>query len=146
MLLTTDNLIRVLLAGLFFGLWPLFLSKSGLNVGNASTFYFAIVTLAIVLAFTFQDAASVAGARWGYLVAAAAASAAGVILFNRMLASAGPKEVGSYFVIMVLVQISIPVIYDVALSAGKIPPARLAGFACAVAAAVLLTMKVKPAD
>jgi hypothetical protein len=109
--------VRSLLAGLCFGIWPLLMQRSGLT-GNFSSFVFTAIVLVCVTPFTFGNVGSLTSVNWGVTVAAGIFSSIGVMSFNGMLAKATPQNVSSLFVLMIVVQVSIPAIYSVTQNGG----------------------------
>lgn len=138
---TMDNLIvKAVVAGLFFGAWPLLMNRGGLS-GNISSLIFAAVVLVCVIPFAMRPIVSgtvdLAQARWTMVILAGVTSAAGMMVFNGMLAKATPQSVGTLFVLMILVQTTVPVVYDAVMNGG-ISLMKAAGFVLAAAAAFLL--------
>ena len=132
-----DNLqIKALLAGLFFGLWPLFMNKSGLN-GNVSAMAFSGLVLVFVSPFALSNIGDLSNIKWLMVVGAGLFGALGVMSFNGMLAKATPQAVSTLFVLMIVVQTAIPAVYQVIMNGGLSLTKGL-GFALAAIAAVLL--------
>lgn len=134
-------LVRALIAGALFGAWPLFMSKSGLN-GNVGTLVFSVVVLVSVIPFAWHTLATTPGsfaqANWTMTIAAGVFGGIGVLVFNSMLASTTPQNVGTYFVIALLVQTALPAVYSMVMNGG-VSPTKVAGFVLAAVAGVLLT-------
>ena len=78
------------------------------------------------------------GINWKMVAAAGIAGAIGVLFFNGMLAKATKENVGMLFVIMIVVQTTIPAI-NYAIMNGGMSPSKIIGFVMAFAAAILLT-------
>jgi hypothetical protein len=131
-----DLKIRAMLAGLSFGLWPLFMNRSRLN-GNMSSLAFGAVATIVVLPFALRSLRGAAAADWNMVMIAGVLGACGLLFFNAVLAKASPTEVGRLFVLMVVVQISIPALYQVILNR-HLSIGTACGFAAAVLAACLL--------
>ena len=132
-----DNLlIKAILAGIFMGLWPLFMNKTGLN-GNVAVVIFSALVAIVVIPFAVVDFGNMANVRWWVLAITVILGAAGMIFFNGMLAKATPQSVGTLFVLMIIVQTSIPAIYQV-IQNGGISLMKGAGFLLAIIAAILL--------
>ena len=107
--------IRALLAGVFFGIWPLFMNRSGLP-GNASAMVFALGSGLLVAWFgIFELRATTVSIAWTMVLAACVTGAAGLVNFNTMLYKSTPQEVGSLFVTMIMVQIAVPLIYQIVI-------------------------------
>lgn len=125
------------MAGVFFGIWPLLMNRSGLS-GNVATAAFTAIVLIGVVPFAFASGgASLGSANWTAVALAGALGALGLLSFNGMLAGASTAAVGQLFVLMTVVQIAIPAIYHVVMT-GDIQLTKLAGFAAAIVAAFLL--------
>ncbi|MFA6432556.1 MAG: hypothetical protein WCV82_01950 [Candidatus Paceibacterota bacterium] len=131
-----DLQIKALLAGVFFGIWPLFMSKSGLN-GNVSAMAFAGCVLIFVTPFALNSMGSVGNVNWWMVIAAGVFSAIGVLLFNGMLAKATTQNIGTMIVLQVIAQVVIPAVYQTIMS-GNISAIKISGFALAAIASVLL--------
>jgi hypothetical protein len=126
------------LAGIFFGIWPLFMNKSGLS-GNVSSAIFSLGTLVVLIPVALgSNGFNLPQANWAMVAFACVTAALGLLSFNGMLAGATAKEVGTLFVIMILVQTATPSLYSVVMNGG-ITLSKLAGFALAIVAGVLLT-------
>lgn len=128
--------IKALLAGVCFGLWPLFMNRSGLN-GNASTIVLSCVILAFIFPFTVGELWNLGTVKWYMVLGAGIFSALGMLVFNSMLSKATPQSVGLLFVLMIIAQTAVPAVYQTVMSGG-ISFARGSGFVLAVIAAVLL--------
>lgn len=123
-------------AGILFGIWPLFMNRSGLS-GNLGTFVFAAVVLLCVLPFAITSLHNIRTSHWIWAVAAGIFGAIGLLAFNSVLSKATPQTVGTFFVLMIVVQIVVPAIYQ-AIMSGGLPLTKIAGFVLAAVAAVLL--------
>ncbi len=132
-----DALIRTIIAGLFFGMWPLLMNRSGL-AGNLSSAAFAGIALLIVLPFAvhggFQSLQTV---KMSFVVAAGIAGGIGLLAFNGMLARVTREQVGMMFVIMIMVQATVPVVYHIVMT-GDYSLRKLAGILAAFVAIILL--------
>lgn len=129
--------VRALLAGLFFGMWPLFMNRSGLS-GNISALAFTVGVLVIVSPFALYELRSTStDVTWMMVVVACVAGAFGLLAFNGMLAKASSQTVGSLFVMMLVVQIATPALYQV-VNDGGFTTTKAVGFAAAILAAFLL--------
>jgi hypothetical protein len=129
--------IKAAMAGIFFGLWPLFMNRSKLS-GNVSSALFSLIVFVCVLPFAIGGLKSVAGMDWKMAAAAGIAGAIGVMCFNGMLAKATKEDVGMLFVIMIVVQTTIPAAYSIYMN-GSMSPTKGIGFVLAFVAAILLT-------
>lgn len=130
--------VMSLLAGLFFGLWPLLMSRSGLS-GNVSSMAFAGLVFIFVTPFAIGNIASIdaSSVKWTLVVGAGLLGAVGVMCFNGMLAGAERKDLGTLFVLMIVVQTAVPTVYDAIINRGM-SPTKGAGVLLAAIAAVLL--------
>ena len=128
--------VKALLAGLFFGLWPLLMNKSGLS-GNVSAMAFSGLVLVFVTPFAIGDIGHMTNIRWMMVVGAGLFGAVGVMFFNGMLARATPQSVSTLFVLMIVVQTAVPAIYQAIINGG-VSLTKGIGFALAAIAAVLL--------
>jgi len=129
--------LKALLSGIAWGIWPLFMAKSGVS-GNVSSTVFSIVVVIGVLPFALSNMGrSMAGANWTMVVIAGLISAGGLLLFNGMLAGSTRHNVGALIVVMTLAQTAVPALYQV-ISDGRLTITRGIGFAAAFIAAVLL--------
>lgn len=142
----TELHVRALLAGLFFGIWPLLMNRSGLT-GNVSSGAFAFGVLVLVLPFTLHEFANIPVIRgdWKVVVGASVCGAVGVLLFNGLLSKTTPQMVSSLFILMLVVQIVTPALYDVVVN-GRLTIPKGVGFAAAILAALLLALPYKPSS
>ncbi|MFZ2522588.1 MAG: hypothetical protein WAX44_03705 [Minisyncoccia bacterium] len=131
--------LRAILAGLFFGVWPLLMNRSGLG-GNISAAVFSGTSFLLVLPLALSGASATlfTSAKWLYALTAGLAGAIGVIAFNGGLAKSTPQNVGSFFVMMMCVQIAVPVANHIA-SNGGLSVRNAFGFFFAFIAAYLLS-------
>jgi hypothetical protein len=130
--------IRAILSGVFFGLWPLFMNRSGLT-GNISSAVFALGSLIVVSPFAFYKlcSATTANVAWVMVAGACVSGGLGLLAFNEMLSKATPKTVGPLIVLMVVVQITVPALYKT-IQDGGLTVSKSIGFAAAILAAFLL--------
>jgi len=103
--------MKALLAGFLFGVWPLCMNKSGLS-GNTSSAVFSFFVLLFVIPFAIRGFGDVVQTNWLITITAGGFAAAGVLCFNGMLAKANPKEVGILVVLMIIMEIVVPAIYQ----------------------------------
>jgi cytochrome c oxidase subunit IV len=129
--------INALLAGLFFGIWPLFMNRSGLS-GNASAMAFSGLVAIFVAYFGIRDFSQSTDIKWVMVICAGLFGAVGVMCFNGMLAKATPQNVGTLFVLMIVIQTAVPALYQVIMNGG-LSLNKIVGFVLAACAAVLLT-------
>lgn len=132
-----DNLTtKAILAGLLFGIWPLFMNKSGLS-GNTSSLAFATVVLICLLPFSYKGISEIPQSAWWWAVVAGVIASLGLLAFNGMLAKATVANVGTLFVLMIVVQTAVPALYQCVMD-GSISWTKGAGFVLAAASAFLL--------
>ncbi len=128
--------MMAIVAGLFFGAWPLLMNRSGLS-GYLSAFVFAALALMTVTPFAFSQGFSGLKSSSPFLyLGAGMAGGVGVIIFNSVLSQASYKDVGSLFLVMIMAQITVPSIYN--MVENGVEPKKLAGIAAAVIATILL--------
>jgi len=133
-----DSQSKALIAGVFFGVWPLLMQRSGLG-GNVSSLAFAVLVALCVSPFALSNIGDLSSVKWAFVVGAGIAGAVGILSFNGMLAKATPTNVSTLFVLMIVTQTAIPAVYGVIMNGGKVSLTRLVGFALAFASAILLT-------
>ena|SRR6185369_1538517 len=130
--------VKAAIAGIFFGAWPLLMNRSKME-GNVSSAFFSLVVLLCVLPFAISGIKDIpSDVNWKMAVGAGMIGACGVMCFNGMLAKASKENVGSLFVVMIIVQTAIAAAYYVCMNGG-ISPTKGVGFLLAFAAAILLT-------
>ncbi len=131
-------IFKAVAAGILFGIWPLFMSRSGLN-GFVSAAAFSTLTLLVILPFALYQNGGwmLPTANWGLVIAAGVLAGIALLFFNSMLSQAMPHNVGTLFVICLLAQIVAPAIYQSAMSGG-ITLSQLGGYAAAGLSAYLL--------
>ena len=129
--------LRAVLAGVFFGIWPLLMNRSGLT-GNVSSAVFALGALIVVSPFALYEFSGVTtSVVWTMVVGACIFGGLGLLAFNGMLSKATPETVGSLFVVMIVVQVATPALYQV-INGGGLTVSKAIGFAAAILAALLL--------
>jgi len=129
--------IKAIIAGMFFGAWPLLMNRSNLNA-SVSAVVFSVVVLAIVFPFSINSWSNLTNINWTMAVLAGVAGAVGLLLFNGMLSKATVDSVGTLFVLSLVAQITVSSIYKVLMS-GDISLGKGVGFVLAALSAVLLT-------
>ncbi|HLD06037.1 MAG TPA: hypothetical protein VJC16_00700 [Candidatus Nanoarchaeia archaeon] len=97
---------NAVLAGIFFGLWPLIMNRSGLNLITSSAVFYS-VGLLVVMPFALRGA-SFAGGNGTVAAAAGLAGVLGLLAFNAMLAKTAPQQAAMMFMVMIVVQIAVP--------------------------------------
>lgn len=130
--------VKAILAGIFFGAWPLLMNRSGLS-GNVSSVMFCLLVLIGVTPFAiYSNGFTIPTANWTLVILAGFFGAIGLLSFNGMLASASPQNVGTLFVLMIVVQTAVPALYQTIMSGGFPPIDKACGYAAAAVAAYLL--------
>ncbi len=132
-----DLYFKTVFAGICFAFWPLCMNRSHLN-GYVSSACFSLATLIGVLPFALSsNGLTIPSADWKMVGLAGIFGALGLMSFNGMLARVSPQNLGTFFVIMNLVQFAV-VATAQAITTGSLPPQRLAGYAFAAIATYLL--------
>ncbi len=136
-------MVMAISAGLCFGAWPLFLMRSGLK-GNVASLAYGLggsfmLTLVVLIPLLLKGGISqeFSEFRWQPFVIAVVLGMPALIMFNTMLKQAGPADAGKLFVIMVIVQVCVPAVYDCIVNK-HISLMKLAAFASAVLTVILL--------
>ncbi len=131
-------IISSVFVGIFWGIWPLLMNKSGLN-GNISSLAFVVVMFLFILPFNIGGVAKIPpGVNWILVIAAGIFGAIGTLIFNKMLHEASVKNVGLLIVIEILVCLVISAVYQVCNNG--ITLKQGIGFVFASIAAILLTV------
>jgi hypothetical protein len=86
--------VRAMLTGIFFGIWPLLMNRSGLS-GNVSSLVLVVVMLGCILPFSVGNLGSIIDPdiKWTFAIGASFFGAAGILLLNNILAMATPQRV-----------------------------------------------------
>ncbi|MFA5773149.1 MAG: hypothetical protein WC908_00555 [Candidatus Paceibacterota bacterium] len=133
------NVIKIVIAGMLFGIWPLLMNRSGLS-GSVASFVFAFVVLICVFLFSLTQPMEISSAHWIFAISAGVIGAIGLLLFNGVIAKATVQNVGLLFVIMLIAQTAIPAVYQ-SIMAGGISFQKILGFLLAIVSIVLLITK-----
>lgn len=132
----SDSILKMVLAGILFGAWPLLMNRSGLTSSTANVVFSAIVLL-IVLPFAMSDGVTFSGTKWWFAVLAGVAGGLGLLVFSSEIAKASQENMGKLFVVMLVVQASVPAVYHAYMNGG-LSIKTASGFAAAIVATVLL--------
>ena len=98
--------LKAIVSGICFGLWPLFMNKSGLNSAEASA-ALSLFLLAVVSPFLLVNGIpQFSVVKWQMAVPACVFDALGLLALNSLLASASSVQAGSAFVIVTVVQVA----------------------------------------
>jgi drug/metabolite transporter (DMT)-like permease len=132
-----DLQIKAVLVGVTFGIWPIVISKSGLN-GYVAAVLYTLVGLLVMIPFVFGHLAGPMMTR-GLIIAVIAGliGAGGMLLYTSMLSKAPAQNVGTLLVTAFMVQLAVPAIYQI-FRGGQMTVTRGVGLVAAFAAAVLL--------
>jgi hypothetical protein len=130
------ELVKMAVAGLLFGAWPLLMNRSGLS-GATSTVALTLIVLLLALPFALQQGISPTGTNWWFGMGAGFCAALGYLAFNSGVASASPAVVGRLVIIMIVIQMAVPAAYQAAMI-GHLTTRIGIGFIAAVVAAILL--------
>lgn len=129
--------LRAVIAGVFFGMWPLLMKRSGLG-GNLSAVAFTGIAFLILLPFALTEGfQSLREAALPFVVASGVCGAIGFTNFSGLITLTPRERLGSMIVIMILTQIAVPVIYEAVVTADY-SLKKILGTLMAFAAAVLL--------
>jgi hypothetical protein len=131
---------RAILTGIFFGIWPLLMNRSGLS-GNVASLVLVVVMLGCILPFSIGNLGSIISPdiKWTFAIGASFFGATGILLLNNILAMATPQRVSLLLVLTFVLQMVVPAVYHVIVTSG-VTVTKGAGFAFAIAAAILLTL------
>lgn len=134
-----DLILKAVFSGILFGIYPFLVNRSGLT-GNISAAAFTLGALIVISPFALYEFfyGATVSVVWTMLIGASLLSGFGILAFNGMLAKATPQEVGSLFVLMLMVQTATPALYQVIIGGG-LTVSRGIGFTAAMLAAYLLT-------
>ncbi len=128
--------MKAIVAGVFFGIWPLLMNRSGLS-GNMSATVFTIFALITVFPLAmYEGFGSLRTAIPFFYITAGITAGVGLIAFNSMLSGATPKQLGSLFLVSMMAQIAVPAIYHMFLNGVEMK--KVIGIMLAVCASVLL--------
>lgn len=127
-------------AGLFFGTWPLLMGKSGLPgfVSAALLSGLSFLFIIPVAIYSGQLQTVSFSTPLTFAIMAVIIGALGLLTFNTGLAEVTPERIGGMFMTMIMVQLSVPALYQIFLS-GDLSPKRMVGIGGAFAVAYLLT-------
>ncbi len=132
-----ELIVKSVLTGICWGIWPLIMNKSGLG-GNASSLFFIGIMLVVVYPFTIGNIGNTAGVNWWFVVIASILGGVGTLLFNGMLAKSTAANVGLLIVITFVLEIAISAVYKAYIDGLTLKQGI--GFVCAIASAILLTL------
>jgi len=134
----TKSLLLAVISGVCFGAWPLLMRFSGL-AGNMSSFVMFVGSTCVTVAFiaAFGSFSIQGSPDYRYAVGSVLIGAMGMLLFTNMFAQAQQNDVGRLIVLTTLVQVMIPILYQMFVI-GDQSIRRISGVICALVAIVLL--------
>ncbi len=135
-----DNLyVRSILAGIFFGMWPLLMSRSGLS-GTMSGVWMNTVAVVVLMLIMFTQDNSVDATPTGLMIGALSgiSAAVGLYLLNGILAVVPKETAVTYVLITTIIQVVVYALYQAWLL-GSLSLAKLLGFLLAGVSMFLLT-------
>ncbi len=106
--------------------------------GNLASIIMSVIIILLILPFSTNEFKSIVNANWLMVITASVFATLGVTFLNNGLFKATQQEVSSLFVLLIIVQVSVPVIYKIILSKGDVTIKQVLGFATAIATAILL--------
>ena len=128
--------LKLIVAGVVFGLWPLVLNRTGVGGNTATAILTAIICL-MALPFALRSGIPSQGVAWGLLIVCGLLWGFGTLLYNDVLVRA-PKEVlGTSIILMLVMQAVAPVLYHVTVNAG-VTLKQAIGIGAAFVAVVML--------
>lgn len=131
--------IRAVLAGVFFGLYPLLLNRSNLP-GNLTGMMFSFFVAVFILPFALGEAPKLATANWLMLISAGAISAIAMMCMTNFLTNNTEEKIGLLIILMIVTQATVTAIFQIIMDKG-VSATRLSGFALAIMAVYLLNKK-----
>jgi len=128
--------VKAIVAGIFFGMWPLVMNRSHLN-GSFSTLVMSGVVFLATSPFAFSNSGNLQNANWYFAIGAGALAAIGIMSFNGMLAGAPVKDVGTLIAVSIIAQMALVAVYHAIVNHG-ISPMKISGLVLAAIAAVMI--------
>lgn len=129
--------LLAILSGLFFGVWPLFMNKSGLNGNVASAAFCTMVLIGVLPLALYSSGGNWPSPNWTMLVSAGFFSLLGLVCFNGMLAKATIQNIGPLLVLSLVCQAIVAAGYQIFVTR-SLPLDKGAGYAFASVAVYLL--------
>lgn len=138
-MIVVQSFVLMMLAGIFFGAWPLVMSESGLK-GAQSAMWFACGGAGMIALFTAttEGIQFNVDARWGLVIIASALGGVGLVCLNIGLANSPPQQVGKLLQVMIMFQVAVPAIYLLSVT-GEWNRDIVAGLFCAAGAVYFLS-------
>ena len=128
--------IQSLVAGLCFGIWPLFLNKSHLN-GYLAPMVLVVSTGIVATPFALSHLMNATQIDWWMVVWGGLFSVTGIMLYNFALMKATQVNISTLIVIQLVTQATVAAAYQVMVKGGM-SVARMLGFMLAALAMSLL--------
>lgn len=129
---------KAIISGIFFGVWPLLMNRSGLS-GNVASLTYTFMVLVCVLLYSLTQPFEISSAHWVYAIGAGILGTVGLLFFNDIIAKAVPQNLGLLIVLMLIAQTVPPAIYQIIQSGISFQKAL--GFLFAIVSIVLLMTK-----
>lgn len=134
------SLLSVLIAGLFFGAWPLLMNESGLKGYTYSAVYCVMVSSVLIPVALLGDKSSLGVVAWKFVILAGIAGAIGLIAFGDLASRVTKEQFNSLFIITMVVQCCVPAAYDLILTK-QLTWQKGLGFIAAIIAIFCLTFQ-----
>jgi len=129
--------ILAVLAGISFGIYPLLANRSQMQ-GNPLSLSLLLMGVVLCAPFALKQGIHLPNqSGLMFLVSAGAFFGLGMLFFTGMLSKASTTQVASMFILMTVVQIAVPVVWQV--FSGNVDVKQLAGIAAAGLAVYLLS-------
>lgn len=132
---------EVIIAGIAAGAWPLIMQKSGLIGAPVAVVYSAISFVAALGLFWWTSGLKVTQGitvSWWWAVGAGVLAALALLFLSDVIGKTSSVQLSTLYIILLIVQISIPALFYVAINHGVTLKQGI-GFAAALAAALLLS-------
>lgn len=136
------NYLQSILVGILFGIWPLFMNRSGLGPHVSMLLYCvagcAVVALGMIVSKSpFTIGSSV---QWTMFLAASAIGGIGLFLFGGIIANSAPSELTRQMAIVTVLSILTPFLYYM-WNGAEVDIKKVLGFVLSVAGVYLLVSR-----
>ncbi len=108
-----DLLVKVISAGIAFGIWPIFMSKSGLKGSPSAAMFAGLAFLGVLTPALLTNGLVIPVANWTMIIFAGVFGAFGLWSFNTALAVAPKENTGTLIVVMTVVQAAVAGLYQI---------------------------------
>lgn len=132
----SSGLLLTIIAGLLFGVWPIFMNMSRMSGTNAAA-AFTIVCFCVVMPVAVYNGITISGARLGFAIAAGVTAGVALIMFNYVLASTPPQDLAPLFVVLLVAQLVASVVHYL-MENGSMTPMKTIGLVLVITGAVLV--------